>query len=267
MAEISASLVKELRDQTGAGMMDCKRALVQTEGDLDAARKLLREKGMAQAAKRAGRETTEGVVLARVDGNQGAIVGVGCETEPVSKNDEFRSFADAVLDAVEQGGPEAAAGLEEQRVELAGKLGENIVVTGAARFAASDGESLSAYVHPPANKKGVLVRARGSEDVMRELTMHLSFAAPRFLTRDEFPQDEVAAERAIYEKLPEVEGKPENVRPKIIEGMLAKRLFAQVPGGVLVDQPWSREPSKSTQKALAEAGAEVIEFAYLSVAG
>src|SRR3954451_15613349 len=134
MAEISAGQVKELRERTGAGMMDCKRALVETSGDLDAAQKLLREKGMAQAAKRAGRETNEGVVLARVDGNAGAIVAVGCETEPVSKNDEFRAFADAVLDAVEAGGPEAAAELEEQRVDLAGKLGENIVVGGAARF-------------------------------------------------------------------------------------------------------------------------------------
>src|SRR5262245_9821112 len=116
MAEISAALVKELRDQTGAGMMDCKRALVETDGDLEAARKLLREKGMAQAAKRAGRETTEGVVLTRIAGHGGAIVAVGCETEPVSNNESFRDFADAVLDAVEANGPEAASGLEEKRV-------------------------------------------------------------------------------------------------------------------------------------------------------
>jgi elongation factor Ts len=266
MTEIPASLVKELRDQSGAGMMDCKRALVETGGDLDAAQKLLREKGMAQAAKRAGRETTEGIVLARIDGDRGTIVAVGCETEPVSKNDEFRAFADQVLAAVESGGPDAVAGLEDERVALAAKLGENIAVVGATRFEAGAGEVLGAYVHTPANKVGVLVRARGRDDAMRELTMHLSFAAPRFLTRDEFPEAEVAAERAIYEKLPEVEGKPEQVRPKIIEGMLAKRLFAQAPGGgALVDQPWSREPSKTTGNALAEAGLEVIEFVRYSL--
>jgi elongation factor Ts len=265
MAEISAGQVKELRDQTGAGMMDCKRALVETDGDIEAARKLLREKGMAQAAKRAGRETNEGVVLARVDGNRGAIVAVGCETEPVSKNDEFRAFAEKVLDTVEQQGPDAVSSLDEERTGLAAKLGENIVVVGATRLEASDGEVLGSYVHTPANKVGVLVRGRGKQDAMRELTMHLSFAAPRFLSREEFPEEEVAAERAIYEKLPEVEGKPENVKPKIVEGMLSKRLFAQTPGGVLVDQPWSREASKSTGNVLKESGLEVLEFVRYSL--
>jgi elongation factor Ts len=265
MAEISAGQVKELRDRTGAGMMDCKRALQEAAGDLDAAVTLLREKGMAQAAKRAGRETNEGIVLARVDDGVGAIVAVGCETEPVSKNDEFRAFAEKVLETVEQDGPEAASSLEDERVELAAKLGENIVVVGASRLQASDGEVLGSYVHTPANKVGVLVRGRGSDDAMRELTMHLSFAAPRFLNRDEFPEEEVAAERAIYEKLPEVEGKPENVKPKIVEGMLSKRLFAQTPGGVLVDQPWSREASKPTGTVLKESGLEVLEFVRYSL--
>src|SRR5204863_9908679 len=110
MAEISAKLVKELRDQTGAGMMDCKRALEETNGDLEAAKRLLREKGMAAAGKRAGRATTEGLVGYRVadDASRGTPVAVGCETEPVSKNDEFQAFARKVLDAVEESGTEAA---------------------------------------------------------------------------------------------------------------------------------------------------------------
>src|ERR671916_2416267 len=105
--EISAALVKQLREETGAGMMDCKRALQETGGDVDAAKRLLRERGMAEAGKRAGRETTEGIVLARTNGNVAAIVAVGCETEPVSKNDEFRSFAEKVIEVVEQQGEDA----------------------------------------------------------------------------------------------------------------------------------------------------------------
>ena len=120
MAEISASLVKELRERTGVGMMDCKRALEETNGDMEAAIVLLREKGMAGVAKRAGRETTEGLVGYRLaeDGSRGTMVAVGCETEPVSKNDEFQAFAKKVLDAVAAGGVGAEAELENERAEL-----------------------------------------------------------------------------------------------------------------------------------------------------
>src|SRR4051794_26097691 len=132
---ISASLVKELRDETGAGMMDAKRALVETGGDIEAARVLLRERGMASAAKRAGRETSEGLVLFRGH----TMVAVGCETEPVSKNEAFVSFATKVLDLVEAQGREAIADVDEERQELVGKLGENVVVVGAERFSAVEG--------------------------------------------------------------------------------------------------------------------------------
>src|SRR5437868_10302936 len=130
MAEISATLVKELRDRTGAGMMDCKRALQETNGDMEAAVVLLREKGMAQAAKRAGRETSEGLVGYRLadDGSKGTMVAVGCETEPVSNNDEFQAYAKKVLEAVEKDGVGAEGALDEERTALAGKLGENIAV-------------------------------------------------------------------------------------------------------------------------------------------
>ena len=113
---ISASLVKELRDATGAGMMDCKRALEETGGDLDAARTLLRERGMASAGKRAGRETTEGLVGFIVDGRVGSILGIGCETEPVSKNDEFQAFGARVLRAIHAEGPSAVESFEDERV-------------------------------------------------------------------------------------------------------------------------------------------------------
>src|SRR5207247_6132891 len=151
MAEISATLVKELRDLTGAPMMDSKRALQETNGDIEAAVRVLREKGMASAAKRADRATPEGKVGYRLaeDGKRGTMVAVGCETEPVSNNDEFLAFAKKVLAVVESNGPGAEQELEDERAQLSSKLGENVVVTGGARFEAVDGAKIAAYAHPP----------------------------------------------------------------------------------------------------------------------
>ena len=163
VTDIPADLVKRLRDETGAGMMDCKRALEETNGDFDAAKKLLRERGIAAAGKKAGRETTDGEVLATVSGDVGALVAIGCETEPVSKVDEFLQFAEAVLEAVEANGPEAVAELEQRRLELIAQIGENVEIRGATRMEAAESELLAEYVHPPANKIGVLVRVRGAE--------------------------------------------------------------------------------------------------------
>ena len=257
MTEISAEMVKTLREMTSAPMMDCKRALQDADGDLEAAKQLLRERGMASATKRAGKETTEGVVLARVDDSKGTIVAVGSETEPVSKNDEFRAFAERVLDAVEKDGPDAVSSFEDDRAELVGKIGENIAVRGAARFESSNGEAIAAYIHPPANKIGVLVKAEGSPEAARRLAMHIAFAAPRYATRDDVPEEEVASERSVYEKLPEVESKPEQAREKIVEGMLGKRFFAEA---VLSEQSWIHEPKKTVAQALEEEGLKVLEF-------
>ena len=263
MSQVTASLVKELRDLTGAGMMDCKRALEEAGGDLEQAQRLLREKGMAAATKRAGRETTEGVVLARAADGRGTIVAIGCETEPVSANDEFRDFAQHVLDVVEVEGPEAAESLDSERVALVARIGENVTVRGAARFVSDNGEIVAAYVHPPARKIGVLVRAKATPELARLVAMHISFANPRYVTRDEVPESEVAAERELYEKLPEVASKPEAIRAKIIEGMLAKRFFAEI---VLADQPWIHEDSLTVGEALAEHGAEVVDFVRYALA-
>ena len=264
MTEIPAALVKELRERTGAGMMDCKRALVETDGDLEAAARLLREQGLAEAGKRAGRETSEGKVVSRVEPDKrGAMVAVGCETEPVSNNEEFVEFARRLLDAVSAEGPEAAEQLEDERVELVAKLGENIVVQGAQRYEASNGEVVADYVHPPAAKIGVLVLASGaSPELARMVAMHVAAARPTYLARDEVPDAEVAAERELYEKLPDVAAKPEDVRPKIVEGMLGKRFFA---ANVLLDQDWVHDPSLTVGKALAEHGAEVKAFVRYNV--
>ena len=265
MTEIGAALVKELRDRTGAGMMECKRALQETGGDIDAAVTLLREKGMAQAGKRADRATTEGLVGVLLEGDAGAIVGVGCETDPVSKNDEFRSFAERVLRAVHADGPGAAEGFEQERLELSARLGENIVIVQPTRF---EGGTLAQYVHPPANKLGVLVQLDGgTAELGRQLAMHISFGRPEWVTRDDVPAEAVAAERQIYLNSDEVLSKPEAAREKIVDGMLGKRFFAATPGGVLVDQAWIHDASSTVGRVLEEAGASVRAFALVSVAG
>ena len=267
-ATISASLVKELRDATGAGMMDCKRALEETGGDVDAARTLLRERGMASAGKRAGRETTEGLVGYIVEDAVGSIVGIGCETEPVSKIEEFQALGVKVLRAVHADGPGAADSFEQERLELIGRLGENIVIVGAERFEAPDGNVLAGYTHPPANKIGVLVELRGgSAEIARELALHIAWAAPEWTARDEVPPEIVEAERAIFLNSDEVQSKPEPAREKIVDGMLGKRFYAATPGGVLADQAWARDTAKTVAQALDEADASVVRFARISVAG
>jgi elongation factor Ts len=267
MAEISAALVKELRERTGAGMMDCKRALQEANGDMEAAIVLLREKGMANAAKRAGRETTEGKVGYRLaeDGSRGTMVAVGCETEPVSNNDEFLAYAKKVLDLVEAKGVGAESELEEERATLSGKLGENIAVVGGARFEAVDGARISAYAHPPANKFGALVHLRGgSDDLGRNLGMQIVSMRPRWVGRDDVPGELVEAEREIYLNSDEVQSKPEQAREKIVEGMVNKRFYGT---NVLTDQDWIHDSSKTVGQALKEAGAEVLEFELFALSG
>jgi elongation factor Ts len=258
-------MVKELREATAAGIMDAKRALQETEGDFDAAVKLLRERGMASAAKRAGRETSEGKVGVMVRDDVGAIVAVGCETEPVSNNDDFLAYAADVLGAVFERGENAVADLEEARVDVAARLGENVQVVGAKRLEASDGELLSFYVHAPANKVGAIVRTKGGDpDSARSLALHLTFAKPTYGTRDEVPAELVQAEREILVNSDEVQSKPENVREKIVEGMLNKRFYGE---SVLTEQTWYR-PDESTAtvgQVLRERGVELLDYAWYSV--
>ncbi len=265
MSQISASLVKELRGRTGAGMMDCKRALEEANGDIEVATRLLREKGMASAAKRAGRVTSEGRVADRVAGDAtgGTLVAVGCETEPVSKNDDFLAFVEKALETVERDGPGSESALEDERVTLTAKLGENIVITGAARFEAVDGGRVASYVHPPGNKLGVLLQVRGgSLDLGRKLAMHIAASSPDWIGRDDVPEELVTSEREIFTGTDEVLSKPEQAREKIVDGMLQKRFFA---ARVLLDQPWIHDPSSTVGQALAGEDAEVLEFERLQL--
>jgi len=264
VTEITAAMVKELRDATSAGMMECKRALQESEGDFDEAVKLLREKGMASAAKRADRATSEGKVGVLVRDNAGAIAAIGCETEPVSNNDDFLAYAEKVLRTVFEGGDPSS--LEAERVELAAKLGENIQVAGAKRFEAGDGEEISYYVHAPANKVGAVVKTKGGDAAAaRSLALHLTFARPTYRTRDEVPQELVDAERDILSNSEEVLSKPENVREKIVEGQLNKKFFGE---SVLTEQTWYRsdESTGTVAQYLKERGIELLDYAWYAVA-
>jgi elongation factor Ts len=262
MTEITAGMVKQLRDATSAGMMECKRALQETDGDFDEAVKLLREKGMASAAKRADRETSEGKVSIAVENGAGAIAAVGCETEPVSNNDDFQAFVQKVRETVFAGSDPSS--LEGERVELAAKLGENIQIVGAKRMEATGDELLSSYIHPP-GKVGALVHTKGGDpDAARSLALHLTFARPTYTTRDEVPQTLVDAEREILSNSEDVLSKPENMREKIVEGQLNKKFYGEA---VLLDQTWYRadESTSSVAKYLAERGIELVDYAWYAV--
>jgi elongation factor Ts len=241
-------------------MMDCKRALVETEGDFERARRLLREKGMASAAKRADRETKEGIVLVREHDATAAIVAVGCETEPVSKNDDFRSFAQAVLDAVDADGDDAVTALDGRRVELSALLGENIQIVGARRLTAGEGEIFATYVH--LGRIGVVVQGKGNPEVARQLAMHISFSRPLYRTRDEVPAGLIEAEREILFAQDDVQSQPEEKRSLIVEGRLNKFFFGPT---VLNDQAWIHEEKLTVAKALSQGGFELFDYVWLAV--
>jgi elongation factor Ts len=263
VTEITAAMVKELRDATSAGMMDCKRALQETSGDFDEAVKILRERGMASAAKRAGRTTSEGKVGVMVRGNVGAIAAVGCETEPVAGSPDFLAFAETVLRTVFEGGD--ADGHEAERVELAARLGENIQVVGAKRMEAGEGDVLSFYVHAPANRVGALVQTRGGDpQAARSLALHLTFGRPTYRSRDEVPPELVDAERDILMNSEEARSRPENVREKIVEGQLAKRFYGE---SVLGEQTWYRpdEFTGTVAQYLAGNRIELLDYAWYAV--
>jgi elongation factor Ts len=180
----------------------------------------------------------------------------------VSNNEEFLVYAQRVLGEVLKHGTAATDALEDERVELVARLGENIAVTGAARFEGAEHEILTAYVHPPQNKLGVLLHAKGSPDLAYKLAMHIAAAAPLYTDRVTVPAAEVHAEREILAKQDDVLEKPVEVREKIVEGRLEKWFE----GMVLTDQTWIHDPDRRVGDVLAEAGLEVVEFARFALA-
>lgn len=223
MASFTAKDVQALRQTTGAGMMDAKKALVENDGDAEAAAKWLREKGIAKSAARSDRDNSEGIVVARVDGSVGAIVELKCETDFVAKSDQFGTLANEFLDLVIAGGEGATSQKDAELEDIKITLKENIDVGQVIRYEAPAGAVIDAYVHQQ-NGRGVnavLVEIQdGTEDVAHDVAMHIASSRPLYLTRDEVPEDVVAAERETLETISRNEGKPEQAIEKIVEGRL-----------------------------------------------
>jgi elongation factor Ts len=258
---ITAEVVRQLREETGAGMMDCKAALVESSGDMAKAREVLRKKGLAAAAKKASRTASDGAIVSHVeDGKGGAIVEVNCETDFVAKTDEFQAFIRKVAEHVWAKAPADVAQLLEQPLAGGHSVGqavqekiavikENIVIRRFARFELQDANGVvAAYIHPPAAKVGVLVELSpvqgGTADLKalaREVAMHAAAASPAaalYVSKDEVPQDVLAKEKDIYRAQALASGKPENVVDKIAEGKL-REYYATF---CLLEQPYVREP-------------------------
>jgi elongation factor Ts len=267
---ITAEMVKMLRDRTGAGMMDCKGALTEANGDMDAAIDILRKKGIAKAAKKAERGASDGVVATRLsaDGTSGLIAEINCETDFVARTDDFKALVQYVLDVAEKAGGTATAewakdpnGPIQPRVAaLVGKLGENMGVARIVRFA--DAGYVSDYIHL-GGKIGVLVEATGVtaaqassaafKTLMKEVAMQVAAASPQYATRAEVSAEVLDRERAVYRGQMEGSGKPANVIEKIIEGKLGA-FYGEV---VLPEQPSIRDPKTKVSDVIAAAAKEI----------
>jgi len=263
---ISASAVKELRQRTGAGMMDCKNALAEAGGDLDAAIKILRTKGLAAAAKKAHRAASEGAVVVVGDEGRKAILELNCETDFVARNPEFTEFAAALagqalgesLRTVEElsAAPfsgDAAHTVEQMVSQKVATIGENIVLNRLELVEAAAGNLLASYVHM-GGKIGVVVEgtAAAGEEALHDVALHVAASEPRFTRRGEVTADVLETEKEIALKQAIDSGKPENIAEKIVAGKMEK-FFEQE---VLLEQPFAKDPSKSVGQYLREVGGD-----------
>jgi elongation factor Ts len=258
MSEISASLVKELRERTGLGMMECKKALAEAGGDIKKAEELLRIKSGAKATKAASRVAAEGVIgsFLSPDAKTGSLVELNCETDFVAKNDDFIAFAKALAEVVAQRDPGAAE--EDQRQKLVQKLGENISIRRFKRLQAKG--TIALYVHAGA-KIGVLVDFDGADEVGKDVAMHIAFARPAFLSKADIPQEVVQDERRIQEARAKESGKPAEIVAKMVEGALNKFLGEKTLGG----QPFIKDDKQTVDKMLAARKAKVNGYAFFVV--
>lgn len=272
--QITAQMVSQLREQTGAGMMECKKALVATEGDVEQARDLLRAKGKAGAEKRAGRATAEGVVAVGSAGASVALVELNSETDFVARNEMFVALAKALADAAAGSKAETPEALlaeqpaiRHQFDDVLAKLRENIVFRRFTRVEGGDNRIIGTYIHTVTNKTGVLVELEGDASsadnatLARNIAMHIAASKPRFVSREEVPAEAIDHEREVLAELTRNEGKPEAAIPKIVEGRLSK--FFE--GSCLVDQPYVRDPSTKIGALAKAAGCKVVRFALFLV--
>jgi elongation factor Ts len=258
MAEISAGLVKELRELTGLGMMECKKALTEAGGDLKKAEELLRIKSGAKANKAASRVAAEGVIgsFLSADAKTGALVELNSETDFVARNDDFIAFARSLAETAAKRDPGPAE--EDQRQKLVQKLGENITIRRFKRLQA--GGKLALYVHA-GSKIGVLVDYEGPEEVGKDVAMHIAFAKPAHLQKGEVPADLVERERSIQLARAKESGKPEEIARKMVEGALNKFLGEIT----LLGQPFIKDDKQSIEKMLAAKKGKVSAYAFFVV--
>jgi len=269
---ISAAMVKELRERTGAGMMECKKALVESNGDIEAAIEAMRKSGQAQAAKKAGRIAADGVVVMAMGERRAAIVEVNCETDFVAKDASFAAFADQVAArALESGAADADAlatlpieagaetSVEQARQALIAKIGENIQVRRMVRFDDAQGQ-LHSYRHGV--RIGVVVEMAGGEASLgKDIAMHIAASKPMCVSADDVPAEALAKEREIFRAQALASGKPEAIVDKITEGRVRKYLEEVT----LLGQAFVKDPDTTVEKLLKQAGARVIRFARVEV--
>ncbi len=267
---VTASLVKELREKTGAGMMDCKKVLTETDGDLEKAAELLRERGIAKAAKKSGRVAAEGLVEAYVseDGKVGAIVEVNAETDFVAKNEEFKTFVMNVAKQVAKTNPkdveallaeeatfEPGKTINEVLVNKIATIGENMNIRRFARFESNG--LVEKYIHGD-GKIAVLVNmAKGDKEVAKDICMQIAAARPEYLNEQSVPAERVEKEKEILKAQTMNEGKPEAIAEKIVQGRIGK-FFSEI---CLVDQAFVKNPDIKVSQLLKEKDAEIVEFA------
>ncbi|VEI58350.1 elongation factor Ts [Pasteurella multocida] len=261
MAEITASLVKELRERTGAGMMECKKALVEANGDIELAIDNMRKSGQAKAAKKAGRVAAEGVILARVGAGFGVLVEMNCETDFVAKDAGFLGLASEVTDfALANKGitiEALQAQFEEKRAALVAKIGENMNIR---RVQFLDGDVVGSYLHGA--KIGVLVAGKNAdEELLKKVAMHIAASRPEYVNPSDVPADVVEHERQIQVDIAMQSGKPREIAEKMVEGRM-KKFTGEVS---LTGQPFVMDPSKSVGEFLKESGAEVTNFVRFEV--
>jgi elongation factor Ts len=258
----TAKDVQALRQATGAGMMDCKKALEETKGDMGAATQWLREKGIAASAKRADRDNKQGVVALSIDCPLAAIVKLKCETDFVASSAAFVAEAQALADLVRAKGEGAVAERAKQLEDLQILLKEKIEIGEVVRFEAAPGNVMDSYVHVQGGRgiNVVVVEMTGaSEQLAHDVAVHVAFARPRYLHREEVPADVVAAERATLETVTRNEGKPEPAIAKIVEGRLGG-FFKDI---VLLEQPYAKDDKKSVSQVLGSA--TIVRYAQVEI--
>ncbi len=263
----TAQDVKALRDATGAGMMDAKKALVEMGNDFDAASRWLRERGLGKAAERTGRDNAEGAIAVAVDTGAGAaaLVQLRSETDFVAKSPQFVELVNELAGLVAAKGEPAAAERQDAIDDLKVTLKENIDLGRVVRFEAAPGNVLETYVHVQNGRgvNGILVELEGGDQQLaHDIAVHIAFGRPGYLRRDDVPAEAVETERATLEAETRNEGKPEAALPKIVEGKLGG-WYKRVPGGVLLEQPYAKDDKQTVSQVLG--GANVVRFAQVVI--